>query len=148
MKTMKLWALAAPLLALAACSRMTTSQPAPVSAAEKESNAEAKLCKDMTEKNSAIREFPTVTEETSLESIKQANQQVESAVRDVQGYSNKVNNPGVLEIQAAFIQLQDAVNAVPGGRETVGDKAIQVSQEANKLQSAWNELYSSMQCGA
>ena len=148
MKTMKLWALAAPLIVLTACSKFMTSQPAPVSAAAKESNAEAKLCKDMTEKNSAIREFPTITAKTSLESIKQANQRVKNAVRDVQGYSNDINNPGVLEIQSAFNELQDAVNAVPGGRETVGDNAIQVSQEANKLQTAWNQLYSSMQCGA
>jgi hypothetical protein len=148
MKTTRFLALAAPLIALASCSRMTTSQPAPVSAAEKESAAEAKLCQDMTAKSSAISEFPTVTEETSLDAIKQANQQVESAVRDVQGYSQQINNPGVLEVQAAYNELQDAVNAVPGGRETVGENAIQVSQEASQLQSAWNQLYTSMQCGA
>jgi hypothetical protein len=148
MKTTRFLALAAPLIALASCSRMTTSQPAPVSAAEKESAAEAKLCQDMTAKGSAISEFPAVTEETSLDAIKQANQQVESAVRDVQGYSQQINNPGVLEVQAAYNELQDAVNAVPGGRETVGENAIQVSQEASQLQSAWNQLYTSMQCGA
>lgn len=148
MKRTALWTLAVPILALAACSRMTTSQPSPATAEKMESAAEAKLCKDMTEKRAAIHEFPAISEETSLESVKQANQEAEKAVRDVEGYSNDINDPGVLQVKAAFQELQDAVNAVPGGRETVGESSTIVSQEAMELRTAWDSLYNKMQCGA
>jgi hypothetical protein len=139
---------AASLMALAGCSKMMNKSPAPVSQAEKESDAEAKLCKNMSKSNPSIQDYPAVTEGTSLEEVKSANQEVETAVREVLDDSKSVNAPGLLEIQSALQKLQNSVNAVPGGRDTVGPAADSVQANAQELRQAWEKVYNRMQCGA
>lgn len=51
-------------------------------------------------------------------------------------------------VQAAYEQLQNSVNAIPGGRSTVGDASTQITTNAQNLQIAWDRLYSELQCGA
>ncbi|MDB5105420.1 MAG: hypothetical protein JWP91_3109 [Fibrobacteres bacterium] len=133
---------------VASCSRLNSTKTAPISAGQQESKAEAKLCKNMTEKNAAVRDYPTITPETSLDQVKTANKDLEEAVRNVQSESRNVNDPGVLEIQAAYQKLLNTVNNVPGGRATVGDAADSVQNDARQLQQAWNQVYRNLECGA
>jgi hypothetical protein len=140
--------LAATAIALSSCSRMMNKQPGPVSAAEKESDAEAKMCEHMSKRNPAVQSYPTVTPETSLEQVKTANDELETAVREVEYAGKDINNPGVLEIQMAFQKLQNSVNSVPGGRTTVGEASDSVQANARELRQAWNQVYTKMQCGS
>lgn len=149
MNALGTFALPAALLMLAGRAQMrgaTTNDP--TAAAEQESKAEARLCRNMAEKREAIRTYPSVDQETALSTVQDANQKVESAVRDVQGAADNVNNPNIRDVQAAFEKLQNSVNSVPGGRSTVGDAAIVIDRDAQELQSAWNRLYQELQCGA
>jgi uncharacterized protein YceK len=132
---------------MAGCSKMM-NRSAPAAASETKANAEAKLCQNMSEKQSAIRNYPDINQDTPLSAVKDANDQVEKAVNDVQASANKIDNPGTLQVQAAWKELQSSVNNVPGGRSTVGDASDSVQANASKLQAAWDRLYGSMQCGA
>jgi hypothetical protein len=149
MKALGMISIPAALLMLAGCAQMrgaATNDTA--AAAEKESKAEARLCRDMAEKREAIRTYPEVDQETALSTVQEANMKVESAVKDVEGAADNVNNPNIREVQAAYQKLQNTVNSVPGGRSTVGDAAINIGREAQDLQTAWNRLYRELQCGA
>lgn len=149
MNALGTFSIPAALLMLAGCAQMrgaTTNDTA--AAAEKESKAEAKLCRDMAEKREAIRTYPSVDQETALSTVQEANQKVEDAIRDVEGAADNVNNPNIREVQAAYQKLQNTVNSVPGGRSTVGDAAIDIGKETQDLQTAWNRLYRELQCGA
>lgn len=128
------------------CSRMT--QSAPVSAAEQEAAAEGKLCRNMSDGAEAIREFPEANSETELSEIKAASEKVESAVADIQKAGKNVNNPGLMEVESAYLELKNSVNGIPGGRSTVGDAYQDVNADARDLQSEWQQLYSNLQCGA
>lgn len=147
MKTTGLFALGTGLLMLASCST-TRTQSSPSSAAGRESDAEAELCRNMAEGQAAIREYPAVTRESLLSDVQDANEKVEEAVRDVRESAGDVNNTGLLTIQAAYEELQNTVNAVPGGRSTVGEASEKISADAGNLRSAWNRLYANLQCGA
>lgn len=138
--------LVASLALTVSCSRFT--QSAPVSAAEQEAAAEKTLCRNMTDGGEAIREFPEVSSETALSDVKQASEKVEQAIVDVQKAGKKVNNPGVMEVQSAFLELKNSVNGIPGGRSTIGDAAPEINADANDLRSEWQKLYSNLQCGA
>jgi hypothetical protein len=138
--------LIASLASVVACSRFT--QSAPVSAAEQEAAAEKTLCRNMTEGGEAIREFPLATSETALSDLKEASDKVEMAIVDVQKAGKNVNNPGMMEVQSAFLELKNSVNGIPGGRSTVGDAAQGVNADASDLRSEWQKLYSNLQCGA
>ncbi|MDB5047168.1 MAG: rane protein [Fibrobacteres bacterium] len=59
-----------------------------------------------------------------------------------------VNNPRILEVQSAYQDLQNDLNTVPGGRTTVGEAADSLRADARDLRSAWDRLYTSMECGA
>lgn len=149
MKALGNFTIPAALLMLAGCAQMrgaTTNDTA--AAAEKESKAEAKLCRDMAEKREVIRTYPSVDQETALTTVQEANLKVEEAVKDVEGAADNVNNPNIREIQAAYQKLQNTVNSVPGGRTTVGEAAIDIGRESQELQTAWNRLYQELQCGA
>lgn len=128
------------------CSRLTQSRP--VSAAEQEAAAENRLCRNMADGAEAIREFPEATGETALSDIKEASEKVEKAIVDVQDAGNRVNNPGLMQVQSAFQELKNSVNEIPGGRSTVGEAAEQVNADASDLRSEWQKLYSDLQCGA
>jgi hypothetical protein len=153
MKKFNRLAMAAALSLLAACSR-TTTRTEPVTAAEKESAAEAKICKKMADKTPNINQYPAVTPETPLNSLKDANDKVAAAIKDVEQSAQNVNNPDllqasrVLDVESAYQKLQDAVNTVPGGRETVGDASNSISTNAQALKDAWTQMYQGMQCGA
>lgn len=131
---------------VASCSRLT--QSAPVSSAEKEAKAENKLCRNMTDGEEAIREFPEVSEETALSDVQKASDKIENAVADVQKAGKRVNNPGLMEVESAFLELKNTVNAIPGGRSTVGDASGDVNADARALRSEWQKLYTNLQCGA
>lgn len=135
-----------PLSLVVSCSRLT--QSAPVSAAEQEAAAEGRLCKKMTHGAKAIREFPEVSEETSLAEVKEASEKVESAIIDVQKAGKRVNNPGLMEVESAYLELKNSVNSIPGGRSTVGDASEDVNADARELQREWQQLYTNLQCGA
>ena len=125
MKRISLWALLAPLIVLASCSKI------------------------MNRSQSAILEFPEVSGETRLSAVKAANEKVESAVRDVEGYSREVNRPRISDVTEAFQNLRNTVNNIPGGRETPGDSSsLQIRSDAEKLRIVWDELYTGLQCGA
>ena len=109
MKSPYTCAIAAALFALTSCTRNTT-QNAPLSAAKQEAEAEAQLCKDMTQRQAAIQEFPAVTAETPLDQVKSASERAKLAVQEVGQATQKVNDPELLEIQAAFLQLQNTVH--------------------------------------
>jgi hypothetical protein len=128
------------------CSRLT--QSAPVSAAEQEAAAEGKLCRNMADGNEAIHEFPEVSGQTSLSDVKKANDKVEKAIVDVQKAGKRVNNPGLMEVQSAYLELKNTVSGIPGGRSTVGDAYQDVNADARDLQSEWQQLYANLQCGA
>jgi hypothetical protein len=147
MKPSRLTTVLAGACLLAACAKSMT-RPAPATAAEQEANAEAKLCKSMTTREPAITEFPQVTQETPLDSVKKANARLEQAVQDVTQSSGQINKPEILDVAEKFRLLQNTVNTVPGGRETVGPAADSIGMEADQLRESWNRLYSSMQCGA
>lgn len=134
------------LAVVASCSRLT--QSAPVSAAEQEAAAEGKLCRNMTDGDEAIREFPEVSSETALSDVQEASEKAEKAIVDVQKAGKRVNNPGLMEVQSAFLELKNSVNGIPGGRSTVGDASQDVNANASSLKNEWQQLYSNLQCGA
>jgi hypothetical protein len=146
MKLLGRLCLAGSLAVVASCSRLT--QSAPVSAAEQEAAAEGKLCRNMTDGAEAIRDFPEVSSETALSDVQEASEKAENAIVDVQKAGKQVNNPGLMEVQSAFLELKNSVNAIPGGRSTIGDAAQAVNADANDLRSEWQQLYSNLQCGA
>jgi hypothetical protein len=150
MRTSKLSLAAAALLALTACSRfgMAGKEPAPQSAAEKQAKAQQELCRDMTKHQEAVREYPSVDSLTPLQIIVQANEKIDKAAREVSKFADDIDNPGVLEVQAANQRLQSDATSVPGGRETVGPTADSLEVDVQDLRSAWDKLYSSLQCGA
>lgn len=133
------------IFALTACSKM---MPHKTTSAERQANEEAKLCQNMTEKGSAIRAYPEINTETSLQVIKDANLEVEKAVKEIQGSAQMINDPALTEVQTAYQELQTTVNSVPGGRNTVGDASDALQANAKDLRKAWDKLYINMQCGA
>ena len=143
----KTLSMAGALLAVAGCSQLATRNSASNSA-RNQASAEAQLCKDMTRSQDAIKDYPTISSETALEEVQEANRKVERAVGDVGKVSKKIDNPQALEVQSAFQQLRNAVDTIPGGRSTVGPAAEDVHASAIKLQRTWDKLYSSLQCGA
>jgi hypothetical protein len=138
--------LAGSIPLVVSCSRL--SQSAPVSSAEKEAAAESKLCRNMADGGEAIREFPELSGQTALEDVKDASEKAENAVADVQKAGKRVNNPGLMEVESAFLELKNSVNAIPGGRTTVGDAYQDVNADARELRSEWQKLYANLQCGA
>jgi uncharacterized protein YceK len=146
MKT-KTVSIAGAIFALAGCSQLATRNTASNSA-RSQAATEAQLCKDMTESGSAIRQYPTVSAETPLSAVQDANQKAEQAVGDVGKVSKRIDNPQVLEVQSAFQKLRNAVDTIPGGRSTVGPAAEDVQASAIRLRRSWDRLYSSLQCGA
>ncbi|GEM_PF-5598421 len=148
MKSVNYSALALAFLTLTSCSKLMNRNSPAANAAKSQSEAEAKLCDNMTQKGGAIRQYPTVTQETSLSAVKEANIKVEDAVNELQKSSGKINSPDLLEVTTKYQELQSTVSSVPGGRETVGSAADQISTQAGQLQTAWNHLYKKMQCGA
>ena len=138
--------LAGSMAAVVSCSRL--SQSAPVSSAEKEAAAESKLCRNMADGGEVIREFPEISSQTALDDVKDASERAENAVADVQKAGKRVNNPGLMEVESAFLELKNSVNGIPGGRTTVGDAYQDVNADARDLQSEWQKLYANLQCGA
>lgn len=147
MKKIGIGALLTSLALLSGCATMT-GKNVPVTAAEKESQAEGKLCKKMIESKDAVREYPLVNGDTPLALVKEANDKVAEAVQEVEKSGQAVNNPGVLEVQSSYQELQNAVNEIPGGRSTVGDSWETVNESRIQLQTAWEQLYTDLQCGA
>jgi ABC-type Fe3+-hydroxamate transport system substrate-binding protein len=139
--------MAAAFLAMAGCSQMATHNSAS-NAARSQASTEAQLCKDMTGSQSAIKDYPNVSQNTSLQEVQEANQKVERAVGEVGKTARKIDNPQVLEVQSAFQRLRNAVDTIQGGRNTVGPAADDVHADAGRLKNSWNSLYSSLQCGA
>ena len=144
-KSLVLSSLAAIPLLMAACSSTQTKHD---TAADKNAAAEKNLCMNMNEVESSIREYPAVSEWTPLDSIREANARVDQAVLGIKEAAKEVNNPGVLEVQAAYQDLQNTVNEVPGGRTTVGEASDSLRVQAKELKDAWDRLYMSMECGA
>lgn len=147
MKKLGIGALLTSLALFSGCARIT-GKNTPVTAAEKESQAEGRLCKKMIDSKDAVREYPQVNGDTPLALVKEANEKVAKAIREVENSGKAVNNPGVLEVQSTYQELQNAVNGIPGGRSTVGESWESVSESARQLQTAWEQLYTSLQCGA
>lgn len=148
MNVLAMYLVPSAALALAGCASMGGPGKDPAAAAEKETKAEARLCRDMTEKASAIRAFPTVDTETPLTTVQKAKDAAQDAVKDVKDAVDDVNNPNLLSVQAAFEKLESSVNEVPGGRATVGDASTDIGSNAQELQVAWDRLYRELQCGA
>ncbi|HKP94189.1 MAG TPA: hypothetical protein VJ385_00390 [Fibrobacteria bacterium] len=146
MRRLNLCVLGAGLL-LGACAK-TATQSAPVSEAQKQAEAERKLCTNMNNLKASVQEYPEITSETPLDSIQQANARVDKAVREVKDASKDVNNPRILDVQAAYQELQNSLNTVPGGRMTVGEAADSIRADAREFRNAWDRLYNSMECGA
>lgn len=141
--------LAASVFTLMGCANMGGgSTPTPIEAARIRADAQMELCQKMTEKTDAVYQYPSVFTETPLEELRTANEQAAEAVKEVEESSEKLNNPGILEIGAAFRALQNSVNAVPGGRSTVGENSEQIDENARNLKNAWNNLYRNLECGA
>lgn len=147
MKKIGLSALLTSLALLSGCATMT-GKNAPATAAEKESQAEGKLCKKMIDSKDAVREYPQINGDTPLALVKEANDKVAEAIQEVQKSGKEVTDPGVLEVQSSYQELQNAVNEIPGGRSTVGESWESVSESARQLQTAWEQLYTSLECGA
>ena len=149
MKALGLCSVSSALLVLAGCAGMRgkpTTDPA--AAVEQRREAEAKLCQDMIEGQQSVQAFPAVDSETPLQSVKEANDAMGKVIRDVQEAANEVNNPGIRSLQAAYQELQNSVNQVPGGRNTVGDVAPEISSDVEQVRITWDQLYSNLQCGA
>lgn len=147
-KSIALCVLAAGPLYFGACSSTGSGTSDATKAAEKQAKAEKKLCMNMNEMESSIREYPTITTETPLDSVREANERVDRAVQGVREAAQDVSNPRVLDVQAAYQDLQNTINTVPGGRSTVGEASDSVSASAQRLREAWDQLYLSMECGA
>jgi hypothetical protein len=147
MNAFKACAATAALLVLGGCAGMR-GKGGPVTAAEKESRAEAELCKNMGQGGQAIRNFPKVDVETPLSAVQDARDDAEDAVADVKSALDDVSTANLLEVQSAFNKLRNTVNSIPGGRSTVGDASGTISEEVEDLQIAWDKLYKELQCGA
>jgi hypothetical protein len=102
----------------------------------------------MTDRQTAIQAFPQVDTASALESVKAASDEVHAAVRALSDARGEVSNPNLLGVQAANEKLQKDVNEVPGGRATVGETAGTINQDAQELQTVWDQLYTELQCGA
>lgn len=147
-KSIALCLLAAGPLYFGACSSSSGKTSEATKAAEKQAKAEKKLCMNMNEMESSIREYPVITTETSLDSIRAANERVDKAVQGVRESAQDVSNPRVLDVQAAYQDLQNTLNTVPTDQGTVGQASDAVTASAQKLREAWDKLYLSMECGA
>lgn len=147
MNRMIAYSLAASVLSLASCARMT-GQSAPATAAKIEAEEEAKLCRTMSDKSNIVSQYPAVSQETLLSEIKAANQRLQDAVNDVRQSSEKISEPGILDVSAAYQSLQNTVDSIPGGRTTVGEASGDISMKASELQNAWNALFTNLECGA
>ena len=139
--------MAGALAALTGCSQMATRNSAS-NAARNQAATEAELCKDMSGSQPAIRNFPDVSSDTPLDAVQNATRDAERAVGDVGKAARRIDNPQVLEVQSAFQRLRNAVDTIPGGRSTVGPAAQDVHASAIRLRNSWNNLYTSLQCGA
>jgi hypothetical protein len=135
------------LISLCACSN-TSVHTAPGDAASRQAKAEASLCKKMARESPAVRGYPEVGDKTALNDVKSANLKTERAVDDVAQAQSQINNAQILIIQAAYQQLRQVTDSIPGGRATVGPAAEQIRLHSGHLRAAWDSLYSSLQCGA
>jgi hypothetical protein len=148
-KSIALSLLAAGPLYFGACSSSSgKSGEETAKATEKQAQAEQKLCVNMNEMESSIRQYPVITTETPLDSIRAANERVDKAVQGVRESAKDVSNPGVVDVQTAYQDLQNTINTVPEGQGTVGEASDSVTASAQKLREAWDKLYLSMECGA
>jgi hypothetical protein len=145
MKRLNLCIMSAGLL-LGACSKSTHNEPA--EAAKKQEKAEAKLCKNMIHLQTTVQQYPDVTAETPIATIEEANAGVEKAVNEVREAAQDVSNPRILEVQSAYQELQNNINNMPEGTETVGEVADSLRADAQEFRNAWDRLYMSMECGA
>ncbi len=135
---MKTWILFVSVILILACAGAGCVQPS-------EEEAEAQLCQDLEDLGVALQNMENISVSSSVGDIRDAQDQVQSAMESVRSSADQVANIRVDELNAAYEDLDQAVQGLPDDATVV--EAIQtIRPEIQAVRDARQNLTAELNC--
>jgi outer membrane murein-binding lipoprotein Lpp len=122
------------LLCAAGC-----TQPSP-------EEAEAQLCADLDELETALQELESLDDTATIGEVRAAEENVTSAWNNVRSSAQARGDVNVDQLEAAYTDLDNAVNDLPEDI-TVAEARTQLQPQIDAVKQAWQQVFSSANCG-
>jgi hypothetical protein len=136
MKSFKVFLPALLLLVLTSC----TSESTPT-AAEKQ----AQLCTDLARFRTAVASLRSLSPNSTVSDLKQAQDQVKTAFSEVKSSAVNVQEARVVELEEAQANLDKAVQEIPE-TATLQQASESISEEVAAVESAQTQMESGVNC--
>jgi DNA repair exonuclease SbcCD ATPase subunit len=135
---MKTWILFAAVLLVLAGAAAGCVQPT-------EEEAEAQLCEDLAALRAALDNFENINRTSTVEEIRDARDQVGSAMQDVRDSADQLEDIRVDELDAAYSNLENAVEDLPDDA-TAGEALQTIRPELQAVRDARQNLTAELNC--
>jgi hypothetical protein len=122
------------LLCAAGC-----TQPSP-------EEAEAQLCADLGELDTALQELESLDETATVGEVRAAEENVTSAWNNVRSSAQTLEEVNTDQLEAAYTELDGAVQGLPDDI-TVAEAKTQLQPYIDSVKQAWLQVYTSANCG-
>ena len=122
-----------PLLMLASCAEPSVS------------DAQATYCQELTNLELAVVNFQSLSADSTVKDLKQAQEQVRSAFAAVKQAASTLEDAKVEQLEQSQQNLEKAVNDIPDDA-TLAEGLSSVSDKVGSVSEARQELFSSANC--
>jgi hypothetical protein len=113
---------------------------------EQVARAEADLCRELAELDSTLHPMDTVTAETRVGALKDANMTADKEVRQLRRRALDLEDVRLKELESAISLFRRSVELLPGG-ENVGLAAPQLAENLKAIRAAQDRYHAPLDCG-
>jgi ElaB/YqjD/DUF883 family membrane-anchored ribosome-binding protein len=135
---MKTWILFVAMVLILACAGAGCVQPS-------EEEAEAQLCQDLEELRAALESMENTSLRTSVGDLREGRDQVQSAMEGVRDSAGQLANVRVDELNAAYENLDQAVEDLPDD-VTVIEGIQTIRPQIQAVRAEQQNLYTDLNC--
>jgi hypothetical protein len=108
--------------------------------------AEADLCKELADLDSTLHPMDTVTAETRVGSLKDANALADNQVRQLRRRALDLEDARLKELESALSLFRRSLELLPGG-ENVGFAAPRLAENLKAIRAAQARYHAPLDCG-
>lgn len=135
---MKTWILVVSVVLILACGAAGCVQPT-------QEEAQTQLCQDLGELGVALENYDNLTANSTVEDIRDAEDQVTAAMEDVRASADQLADVQVDELDSAYNDLENAVQSLPD--DMTAEEALQtISPELQAVRSERQNLLGELNC--
>jgi hypothetical protein len=112
---------------------------------ETEEEATSSYCSDLAALGTALNAYGDLNASSTIDEVEQAQEDVADAYQAVQDSAADVADARLDDLEAAYDELAASVNDISGD-DTVGEAITNIATQANAVEAARADLFSSADC--